>query len=76
MSAAKLEMFVIYERPRDFPEGYVMRRWVIGEGGDSSATDEMATAPTLAEIRVFVPSYCVRLERDPKDEPQIVEVWL
>jgi hypothetical protein len=72
-----LNMYVIYERPRDFPGGYVMRRWVVGAvPGEPTATDEMATAPTLDLIRVFVPSYCVRIERDPNDDPKILEVWL
>lgn len=31
-----LELWTIYERPRDYPEGYVVRRQVIGGGRSCS----------------------------------------
>ena len=72
-----LDMWVIYERPRDYPMSYVVRRWVIGaKPGEPMPTDEFRTAPTLEGARNCVPGYCVRLERDPRDEPQIVECWI
>jgi hypothetical protein len=77
MSTTTLDMWVIYKQPRDYPDGYVARRWIIGaKPGEPVPTEEFATAPTLEEIRKHVPGYCVRLERDPRDEPQIVECWI
>lgn len=72
---ALLEMFIVYERPRDFPGHYVLRRWVVQRGG-SRPTDDFVLEPTLEKIREHVPPHCVRLERDPNDEAHIVETWL
>jgi hypothetical protein len=68
-------MFIIYERPRDYPHHYVMRRWTIGAGA-LEADGYCIIAPTLEEIRSHVPVHCVRIDRAPQDEPQIVEAWL
>jgi hypothetical protein len=73
--SAELEMFVIYERPRDYPDKYVMRRWEITHGG-SRPTDYFVLADTLEEVRRAVPPWCVKLFRDAQDEPQIVESWI
>ena len=72
-----LEMFVVYERPLDHPEHFVMRRWLIGaEKGKPTPTDYFVLGETLEEVRNSIPPHCVRLERDPNDEPQIVECWI
>jgi hypothetical protein len=73
-----MEMFVVYDRPLDYPEHYVMRRWIIGavEGQPIPDKDYFVIAKTLDEVRVAIPPHCVRLERDPNDEPQIVESWI
>jgi len=70
-----LEMFIIYYRPKDHPTLYVLRKWHIGAGA-LRPDDEFALGATLDEIRSLVPDYCVRLERDPNDDPVIVESWL
>ncbi len=71
-----LEMFVVYRHPRDYPERYVLRRWWVSAGVQSPDDDWFYLADTLDQIREYVPAGCVRLERDPKDQPQIVEVWV
>jgi hypothetical protein len=71
----KLEMYVIYYRPKDHPTLYVLRKWNISNVG-ASPDDEFAMGETLDEIRSLVPHYCVRLERDPNDDPVIVESWI
>jgi hypothetical protein len=73
-----LEMFVVYERPRDYPDKFVLRRWWIGKvpGEPTPDPEWFYLADTLDEIRDHVPTHCVRLERDANDEPQIVEVWI
>ncbi len=70
-----LSQWVIYDHPRDYPEKFVMRRWKIG-AENVLATDEMATADTLDEIRRAVPPGRYRLPRYRDDDPCIVEVWL
>jgi hypothetical protein len=74
----ELEMFVVYRKPRDYPQSYVLRRWWIGrtQGEPEADKDWFVVAATLEEVRAHVPPYCVRLERDPRDEPQIVELWM
>lgn len=78
-STAKLRIemsqWCIYDHPRDFPNKYVMRRWDI-RAGQMAATDDMALADTLEEIRAKVPAGLYRLERFRDDDPCIVEVWL
>jgi hypothetical protein len=70
-----MSQWVIYKHPRDFPSDFVMRRWVI-RGDRISATDEMARAATLEEIRKMVPPDLFCLKRFADDDPCIVEVWL
>jgi hypothetical protein len=71
-------MFTVYERPRDYPDKFVVRRWWIGKdpGRPIPDPDWFYLADTLDEVRAHVPRHCVRLERDPNDDPKIVEVWI
>lgn len=65
-----LNMFVIYERPNDFPESFVVRRFELDQ-----ATAEHCIAPTLAQARAALPPLLSVLPRQPEDDPKIVEVW-
>lgn len=72
--------FVIYDHPSDFPENFVVRRWLIsgGEDGIRIVHDETWICSTLAEAREIVATefpggYC--LGRQADDDPVIVEVW-
>lgn len=66
-----LEIFTIYERPRDFPEHFVIRRWFTDQ-----ATQDYELAPSLDEVRELVPqSADVCLPRCECDDPCIVETW-
>lgn len=71
----EMSQWVIYKHPRDYPDKFVMRRWNI-TAGMMMATEEMATADTLSEIRKHVPPGLFRLARFEDDDPCIVEVWL
>lgn len=72
-----LEMYVVYAHPSDYPHNYVLRRWVVTGAGDRLPDhDWFALGATLEEVRAHVPVHCVRTERHPNDEPQIVEVWV
>ena len=65
---------MIYEKPSDYPNSFVVRRWrVTGEG---PMPMEAYPAPTLKEARKFVPRELYRLPRDPSDDKTIVEVWI
>lgn len=69
-----LQMWTVYERPRDFPNDYVVREWHVIKGRSQAA--HALTAPTLEEARALVPPDCYRLPRQVGDDPNIVEVWL
>lgn len=70
-------MWVIYERPRDYPNGYLARRWFANQGGLEPSMSEVITGATLDEVRDKLAPYGLhRVNRDPRDEPQIVETWL
>jgi hypothetical protein len=71
-----MEMFVVYQRPRDFPNHFVMRRWTATAGKAEPDQDYFILGETLDQVRQSVPRNCVRLERDPNDDPVIVEIWL
>ncbi len=66
-----IPIFVIYDRPSDFPNHIVVRLW---------RTERMSMAwtfATLEEARAALPlDDLVRLERFEEDDPTIVEVWL
>lgn len=70
-----LEMWVIHERPRDCPEGYVVRRWFVAEGREEH--DRLAFyVATLERARAVVPPGLAMLPRFGDDDPAIREVWL
>jgi hypothetical protein len=73
-----MEMYVVYERPKDYPQHFVLRKWYIGavEGEPLPDAEWFVLADTLAAIRTHIPLGFIRLERDPNDEPQIVESWI
>jgi hypothetical protein len=71
-----LEMFVIYERPSDFPESYVVRRHVVEGAGSRACTEPLCIVPTLEAARAAIPRGVLNIGRLPEDEPEIVEVWI
>lgn len=67
-------MFVIYERPTDYPTRYVVRKWHT-LNGLPHPSDYFTLHDTLEEARATVPPFMVRFPRDPKDMPCIVESY-
>lgn len=68
-------MWVVYERPTDFPEKYVGRRFLI-KGDRDEPTAEVKIADSLEELREMIPQGMFRLGRDFGNRVQILEVWL
>lgn len=68
-------MWVIYERPRDYPAYYVVRRWEVDAQG-ARPTQEHSLHASLQEAREAIPAGLALLTRSDQDEPQIVETWL
>lgn len=68
---ARIPLICIYDHPTDYPDKFIARLW------DCSApTNIIATADTLEELRAKIPDCMVKLDRHPKDDPCIVEVWI
>jgi hypothetical protein len=71
-----LEMWVIYDHPRDMPDFFVARLWRIGPGGTMEATKGLHFAVTLDEVRALLPPGLFNLGRMSGDDPVITEVWV
>jgi hypothetical protein len=67
-----ISLWTIYERPSDYPDGYIARRWELGR-----PTVDVLTSTDLKALRNQLQErglYC--LVRHPYDEPHIIETWL
>ena len=71
MKQARIPLICVYDHPTDYPDKFIARLWY-----GSVPTRIMATADTLEELRDKIPSSMVRMDRHPKDDPCIVEVWI
>jgi hypothetical protein len=73
MSDARLslDIWVIYDNPLDAPGKFVARRHTL-----DGPTDEAYEADSLEDARGLIPDGLVRMPRDGRDEPQIVETWI
>lgn len=72
-----LEQYVIYDKPTDFPEWFVVRKFTIG-AGSVTAAGAVWICESLDEARDIIAHEApglVRLARSPDDDPVIVEVW-
>lgn len=75
--AAALSMWVVYDHPSDFPDWWVARRWDIVTGVNEPVNSGVVfTARTLSGLRDLLPEGLYRMDRNPQDDPAIVEVWL
>jgi hypothetical protein len=66
-----LVIWVIYERPADFPEFYVARPF-IGERG----LPVHMLAKELAILRQRLPAHLYPMMRNAFDDPVILETWI
>lgn len=66
-----LEIWTVYENPRDYPGMFVARKFILDK-----PTDDVQVAPTLEGLRDRLPSGLTCLTRHPTDDPCIVETWL
>jgi hypothetical protein len=70
-----MAMWAIYENPIDFPAGYVLRKWLIGDEG-TVHPGPGSRHSTLSEARAALPP---GVERAPgpsvHDDPTVIEIW-
>ncbi|MFA5922334.1 MAG: hypothetical protein WC856_13745 [Methylococcaceae bacterium] len=69
-----LEIWTIYDHPRDFPDSFVARKFV-----QDKPTDEFLVAGTLTEVRKILQNLSDQslhwIPRLPDDDSCIVESW-
>ena len=75
---APLVMWTVYKHPKDYPDEYVARKFVITEDF-YEPSNESISSRSLRDVRNVLRSLyrgLIQLKRSPDDEPHIVEVWL
>jgi len=68
---AKLPLICVYNSPSDYPGKFVARLWDVDK-----PTNIVAVAESLEEIREAKPPEMIIMERQPNDDPVIVETWI
>jgi hypothetical protein len=85
MMGVALEMWTVYDRPTDYPDQVVARKWQIasapaGERTTYQATGELVLGATLDEVREAIRTNSPHIDccvpRFDGDDPNIVEVWI
>lgn len=66
-----LEMWVVYEKPKDFPSGFIARKWL-----NDRPTQETVSGSALDCVRERLPNGLFRIERAPSDDTVIIETWI
>lgn len=61
----------IYNKPDDFPGGYIARLF-----NGIEPTDKAVTGETLESVREKVPEGYIRIPRDKRDVGSLVESWI
>jgi hypothetical protein len=72
-----LRMWVVYDHPRDFPDYFIAREWLV-DGSGERATASTIQSKRLETIRETLCAQMgkVCIGRSSRDEPKIIEVWL
>lgn len=71
-----LAIWTVYDRPADFPNTFIARKYVIHDGG-TSATEDVVVNPHLDSIRQVMRQMGLTcIQRNPEDDPKIVECWI
>jgi hypothetical protein len=73
-SLGQLLIWTIYDHPLDYPDWFVARPHVIRP--KTSALPMHLIATKLEGLRALLPDGLTRMDRQPTDDPFIVEVWV
>ena len=66
-----MKAIAVYNRPEDFPGGYIARLF-----NGIEPTCKSITGETLEEIRAGIPEGYTRITRDSQDVLSLVETWI
>jgi hypothetical protein len=67
-------VWTIYQAPKDFPDGFVTRPWTITGRGPEPGMAQLSM--TLEQARQNVPQGLYRMDRQPGDDPAVLETWI
>lgn len=73
-SADAVRMFAVYERPADYPSGWVVREWLLGAG--EAQPGDARRADSLEDAHRLLPRDVTRVDWPGEPDPHIVETWL
>ena len=68
--STRFPLICVYKNPKDYPGKYIARLWDVDR-----PTNIAAIAESLEEIREAKPPDMVIMQRQPQDDPVIVETW-
>lgn len=74
----EVEQWVIYDHPADHPAWMVVRRWTIFDGRICPDAEAFLCLDLEEARKVVADNYpsAYRLDRQPNDDPTIIEVWI
>jgi hypothetical protein len=76
IASENLSMWAVYDHPKDFPNMFVAREFLVGLG-HVWPTQNLIQSKTPSVIRRrMLDMGMICLVRDPDDDPVILEVWL
>jgi hypothetical protein len=71
----EFSIWTVYEHPLDYPDYYVARRFEYD--GGTAPTDEILRSLSLDALRDELADMGLTcIQRNPEDEPHIVECWI
>lgn len=71
-----ITLYVIYDRPSDYPDNFVVRAWKLDRFGKCLPSWDARLANDLESARSCIPKGHMRFPRLKRDDPVIVEVWM
>jgi hypothetical protein len=75
MKRGALVVWTIYDRPRDYPDGFIARRFEVGKDRLTATSDTLTGG--LEHLRaIFGKAGLIKLARQDGDERPIVESWV
>lgn len=72
MKATSLSIYTVYKNPSDYKNKFVVRHFM----NDIPERVPLIVADTLEEARKAIPDGMYRMDRQPDDDPVILEVWI
>lgn len=75
MNEEHLVIWAIYDHPKDYPDHYIARKWLVTKEG-SKPTEVILADVNLESLRKCLPAGLYCLPRQENDDPVLIETWL